>query len=428
MGIKDIDDPAVILDRAALGKQMGAKGHVVFEQVHVAKDGRRIPVELSARPVIIDGRTMFMSVARDITERKKAEEDMKRSLSLLSATLESTADGILVVDLAGKVQRYSSRFAKMWGIPKKLLESGVDQRIIDFAKNQLTDPGGFVNRIGEVLSQPELSSSDVLLFKDGRVIERYSRPQRLEGEVVGRVWSFRDVTDRKKMELRLVRAAEEWRATFDAIATPVSIQDRDFKILRVNKAFAKALCASPESLIGKTCFEVSHGTHEPVPACPHVQTLKTGVQAEVEIHDASRGTYTLVSTYPMFGSSGEVVASVHISQDITERKKMQERLMVTDRLASVGELAAGIAHEINNPLTGVLGFSELVLSAELPESVRRDVEVIHSEAQRAAEVVKTCSFLPAATSRLGRTSRSTISSLKYWRSGLMSKRSIILRW
>jgi signal transduction histidine kinase len=145
---------------------------------------------------------------------------------------------------------------------------------------------------------------------------------------------------------------------------------------------------SPEQLIGKTCFEICHGSHEPAKGCPHVQTLEKGIPAEVEVHNAEKGTYTMVSTYPMFGPSGEVVASVHISQDITERRKMQERLMVTNRLASVGELAAGIAHEINNPLTGVLGFSELVLSADIPEAVRADVEVIHAEARRAADVVK----------------------------------------
>ncbi|PVV84446.1 PAS domain S-box protein [Dehalogenimonas alkenigignens] len=387
MTVADIDDPAVILDSGVV-EQMAACGSVVFEQVHVAKDGRRIPVEISSRQIQLGGRQMVLSVARDITERKKAEAELRRSMSLLAATLEATADGILVVGLDGKVQRYSSRFAKMWGIPKSLLAKGDDNALLDNVLSQLAEPQQFLDKVHELYAHPSRSSFDTLLFKDGRVFERYSRPQKIGEQIVGRVWSFRDVTQHQTMEDRLLRAAEEWRATFDAISTPVSIQDRDFKILRVNKAYAESLNTTAEELIGKTCFEVSHGTGEPVENCPHLRTLDSGQPAEVEIHNAAKGTYTVVSTYPMFGPAGEVVATVHIAQDITERKKMQEKLMVTNRLASVGELAAGIAHEINNPLTGVLGFSELALSADLPQSVRADIEVIHSEARRAADVVK----------------------------------------
>ena len=75
-------------------------------------------------------------------------------------------------------------------------------------------------------------------------------------------------------------------------------------------------------------------------------------------------------------------------QDITDRKNMQEQLILTDRLASVGELASGIAHELNNPLTGMIGLSELLLKEEIPEKVREDLGLVHSEAQRAATVVK----------------------------------------
>ncbi|MEN8614069.1 PAS domain S-box protein [Dehalogenimonas sp. THU2] len=388
MRIGDIDDPAARIDQPAIMHQLGTSGEAVFEQVHLTKDRQRIPVELSARQVLMDNRPMFMTVARDITERKKAEAEINRSLSLLTATLEATADGILVVDVDGRVARYSSRFAKMWRIPREILDTGDDGKLLEYVIGQTADPNNFMKRVKELYAQPDMSSSDVIEFKDGRMFERYSRPQRLGGEIVGRVWSFRDVTGRKRLEAQLRNAAEEWRATFDAMATPISIQDRDYKIIRVNKAFAKAMKTTPDKLIGKTCFEVSHGTSEPVHNCPHHKTLKEGVPAEVEIHDTEHGTYTVVSTYPMFGSGGEVIASVHVSQDITERKHLQEQLMVTNRLASVGELAAGIAHEINNPLTGVLGFSELVLSEDIPDNIREDVGLIHSEAQRAADVVK----------------------------------------
>ena len=83
-----------------------------------------------------------------------------------------------------------------------------------------------------------------------------------------------------------------------------------------------------------------------------------------------------------------MVSVTSIIRDITERKKMEEQLIVTDRLASVGELASGIAHELNNPLTGVIGFSQLLLDKDIPDDVKEDVKIIYSEAQRAAQVVK----------------------------------------
>jgi len=75
-------------------------------------------------------------------------------------------------------------------------------------------------------------------------------------------------------------------------------------------------------------------------------------------------------------------------RDITERKKMEEQLVVTDRLASIGELASGVAHELNNPLTGIIGFSELLLDEDIPDNVRKDLRVIQMEAQRSAGIVR----------------------------------------
>ena len=95
-----------------------------------------------------------------------------------------------------------------------------------------------------------------------------------------------------------------------------------------------------------------------------------------------------LSSYSLRDASGEPTGFVTVTRDISQRKRMQERLIITDRLASVGELASGIAHELNNPLTSVLGFSQLLRDRELPEDIKHDLEVISNEAQRASSVVK----------------------------------------
>jgi PAS domain S-box-containing protein len=199
---------------------------------------------------------------------------------------------------------------------------------------------------------------------------------------------FRDITERKRAEERIKHAAEEWRTTFDSITDLISICDKDFKLARVNKAFADAFKMKPVELIGKHCYEIIHGTNEPIPNCPQKVTIKTKKPAMVEFFEPHLGIHLEMSTSPIFNEKGEVVACVHVTRDITERKKMEEQLIVTDRLASVGELASGIAHELNNPLTSVIGFSQLLLEKDVPDDVKEDVKIIYSEAQRTAQVVK----------------------------------------
>jgi signal transduction histidine kinase len=98
--------------------------------------------------------------------------------------------------------------------------------------------------------------------------------------------------------------------------------------------------------------------------------------------------YLEVSTSPIRDEKGKVVACVHITRDISERVKMEEQLIITDRLASIGELASGIAHELNNPLTSVIGFSDLLMKKDIPAEIKDDLELIHREANRTAQVVK----------------------------------------
>jgi signal transduction histidine kinase len=142
-------------------------------------------------------------LAATITEGEESERQTEASLSLLRGTLESTADGILVVDLGGKVMTSNHRFAEMWRIPQDLMDSGDDDRLIAFVLDQLVDPDTFIAKIRELYNRLDSESYDELLFKDGRVFERYSQPQRIGGELVGRVWSFRDVTEKRSTEVRL---------------------------------------------------------------------------------------------------------------------------------------------------------------------------------------------------------------------------------
>jgi len=142
---------------------------------------------------------------RDATPQRQALKELAESLSLLDSTLESTVDGILVANGKGKLTKFNRKFIEMWRLPHEIVASKDDEKALNFVLAQLTDPDAFVRKVRELYAHPGEESFDVLEFKDGRVFERYSQPHRIGDEVIGRVWSFRDVSERRKLESRLLR-------------------------------------------------------------------------------------------------------------------------------------------------------------------------------------------------------------------------------
>jgi signal transduction histidine kinase len=144
----------------------------------------------------IGGALRFIGMSWDITEQHPRDADAG---PLLRNTLEATADGILVVDRASHITSYNQRFLSLWNIPGEIAAAGSDEAMIQYVLDQLEDPEEFLAHVHALYASPERESFDVLRFKNGRVFERYSRPQRAAFAIVGRVWSFRDVTERERL-------------------------------------------------------------------------------------------------------------------------------------------------------------------------------------------------------------------------------------
>lgn len=198
-------------ERKKFNEKMLVVGFVKNEEfVFKKKDGKTFIGSVTAVALKDEeGRINFYDgMIEDVTERKRARAELERSYSLLQATLESTADGILVVDGEGRIVSFNQKFKELWRIPDSVLESRDDSQAIDYVLSQLINPDDFLGKVKELYSQPEAESYDILEFKDGRIFERYSRPQRLGGHVVGRVWSYRDITDRKGTEIDLRESCE----------------------------------------------------------------------------------------------------------------------------------------------------------------------------------------------------------------------------
>jgi diguanylate cyclase (GGDEF)-like protein len=143
--------------------------------------------------------------AHAVTQR--VDDELRETLSLLNATLDATADGILVVDLDGRITSFNQRFTEMWAIPPDVLDSRDDTAALSYVLGQLADPDSFVAKVQELYSQPDAESYDTIEFSDGRFVDRFSKPQRVGGEIVGRVWSFRDISEHKRLEGELAHQA-----------------------------------------------------------------------------------------------------------------------------------------------------------------------------------------------------------------------------
>jgi diguanylate cyclase (GGDEF)-like protein len=153
-----------------------------------------------------------------------AQEQLLNALSLLTATLESTADGILVVDAEGRITSFNRRFAQMWRIPDTIIRTRDEAAAISFVLDQLLHPDAFVAKVEDLYAQPEAECTDVVEFKDGRVFERHSMPQLVGGRVVGRVWSFSDITERCRLEAEL--AYQAFHDPLTGLANKALFQDR----------------------------------------------------------------------------------------------------------------------------------------------------------------------------------------------------------
>jgi PAS domain S-box-containing protein len=293
------------------------------------KDGSTFPVLTYSVPIIHENNPVGLrGVLVDITERKAAEQATQGALSLLKATLESTADGLLVIDRAGKIVNYNQKFADMWHIPLSVLITGDDAAAINHVLGQLTDPDDFLGKVRELYAHPSEFSFDVLRFKDGRIFERYSQPQKLGDTVVGRVWSFRDVTDRKQAENALKESEIRYRTIFENTGTAMVIIEEDTTVGFANNEFFRLTGYSQADIDRrKSWTEFVH--KEDLNRMIEQHKLRRARSREVlrqyefRLLTKSEETRNILLTIEMFPGTQRSIASLI---DITGRKCTEENL------------------------------------------------------------------------------------------------------
>jgi len=295
-------------------------------------------------------------LAKQMAETTKANSELTHSLSLIRSTLESTADGILVVDRQRKLVTYNQRFAEMWDLRPELLRAGNDEGALSAVLNQLVDPDAFLARVSELYAQPEAESFDLVNFKDGRTFERYSRPHRVQGECRGRVWSFRDVTKQRLAEIALERAHEHARSLIESSQDMIISVDLNRRILEFNPAAERAFGYTRAQILGER-VDILYANPEEGEQVSGT-TFSTG-QYRGEVCNRRRDGqtfYARIHTSLLHDRGGTVIGLMGVSRDISELRQAREALdrreRYLDTLVKVQSqlLAAGISPRFYEPV------------------------------------------------------------------------------
>jgi PAS domain S-box-containing protein len=173
----------------------------------------------------------------------------------------------------------------------------------------------------------------------------------------------RDISDRKKIDNLILQAKLEWEDTFDSITDMITIHDRDFNIVRANKA-AQEILGLPSLEVSKAikCYAYYHGKDSPPRNCLSCTCLQSGQPISFEMFEPHLNRYLEVRAMPRYDDHHEIIGLIHVIRDITERKKVEEALQRAEQMKMVGEWATGLVHEIKNPLAGIKGSVEVLAS------------------------------------------------------------------
>jgi PAS domain S-box-containing protein len=369
-----------------------------FETKHRRKDGTIFDVEISTNGAVYAGQKLIFCLCRDITERKQAEAALIEAEEKYKNLIEATSDLIWEVDTQGRYTFVSPRIKDLLGYE---VDEVVDKkRTLDFSPKR--EARKWLKRFKVVNAKRESFSGFEVLHqhKNGNpVIFEVSGIPFFDsaGNFKGYVGINKDVTEREQVTEALRENQEFSNSLLENSPNSITVINTDTSIRYVNPAF--------EKLTGFKLAEIA-GKKAPYPWWPKeerktmTQNLKkamvSGGKKSEHVFYAKNGEpiWAMLNSAPVVYRK-KLLYFLISWLDITERKQAEEEKVelerkahLASRLASVGEMASGIAHEINNPLTAVIGFAQLLMDTELPEEIKEDLIIIHKEAQRAAGVAR----------------------------------------
>lgn len=386
-------------------------GGLDYEVVCKRLNGEEFFASVRVRKMVVGGEILFQATLSDITDRHKSSEEIERSVSLLTATIESSADGILAVDGYGRVVAWNSHFSTMWEISDFDLDSGIISDVFGFIVELVDEQESKVPSLWDYSLESEVGQVDELVLKDGRIIERHSNPQRVGLDVVGRVWSFRDVTARRMGEKALQESYHRLSDIVEFLPDPTMVVDTRGVVLEWNKAIEDVTGVRKEDIIGKGNYEYALPFYDerrpilidcaladfadlPTDRYESVQRKGDILYGEVYTPDAfnGEGAYFWGVAGPLKDGTGEVVGAIECMRNISDRKKGEQELNRARLAAEAAtriksEFLANMSHEIRTPMNSITGFGHLLQLSSLDFSQKEYLEKIMSSADSLLSII-----------------------------------------
>lgn len=361
-------------------------------------------VALQTSRVILQAR---LRAEHELKQAKKELEEKTRqldhSLSILRATIEATADGILVTDEDGTVLRFNERYMQMWQIPRETANFREHWQLLKFCCKQMKEPQKFLDRSAEIYASWPTDTYDMLELLDGTVLERFSKKQHVEGQHIGRVWSFRDITARRRAEQAVQESSDRLRFMAEALPFKIFTAQADGTGDYFNQQWADYTGLTFEQLMGGEWMKLIHpddidGTLAHWRRCVAAGEL---FQTENRIrHVDGKYRWHLTRAQAKRDANGHISMWVGSSIDIDAIKRADEerkQLLESERIARAeaerasqlkDEFLATLSHELRTPLNAILGWSQLVLQGTMkPEGVQRALETIERNARAQNQLI-----------------------------------------
>jgi len=322
---------------------------------------------------------IVQTFTKEVQRKLIISEDRYRGL------FENANDGIIILrDPQFQIMDINKEAERLMGYKKEeLLRKGM----IDlFVPSEREKALSFVDK---VIHNGEMRTDSLpLLKKDGIPLEVELSIKRidLEDESFYQIF-FRDLTEQRRLERKIRESKANLEAIFDSILDRISILTPDYEILRFNKAVIENYQTDNKELMGKKCYEAYYQRSFPCERCPVSTTLETRQPASSVLKPLDWDKTLRIFSYPILDEKGDLVSVIEYVRDVTEEKKLQEQLIQSEKLAGIGILASGAAHEINNPLSGIIGMAEIALETETVQNKDYLMDILRC-GQRINEIVK----------------------------------------
>ncbi len=335
--------------------QIKEKGFWSGEWFNRKKDGSPFYTYSFITKLQIDGTTVFVCMQRDITEEKVSKEALAYRSALLEAQNEAIPDAMLIVDTKGKMISFNQHFVELWKIPEDISKRKDDAAALQYAMTQLIDPQAFFDRVNYCYAHPAETAFEEVLFKDGRIIERYGNAVTGEdGISYGWAWYFRDITESRKNEIEIKHSEERFRTLANSVSHLAWMANPDGWIYWYNQRWYDYTDTTLEEMQGWGWEKVHHPDH----IKRIIEYVKLAWQND-EPYEMTfplkryDGIYRwfLTRVYPVKNNDGKVIQWIGTNTDIDDQKKALEQ---KDEFLSIA------SHELKTPVTSLKGFTQIL--------------------------------------------------------------------